>query len=165
MEKFNYSQIYIKFTKGLSPRTKGIFDRRFGVKSGKPETLESIGKRMGITRERVRQIEEVGFNFVKKNNKETLEKIFKERSMRPKVTALKPYFGHNLGGNVSLEVAALLMMFERRQILPTLNVNTRDLDSGLSIATKLTNKRIKFALKTTSAFAGFYSSILFKNLS
>ena len=69
MEKLNYSQLYTKLTKGLSPKTKDIFDRRFGVKTGKVETLESIGKRLGITRERIRQIEEVGFNFVKKNHK------------------------------------------------------------------------------------------------
>jgi DNA-directed RNA polymerase delta subunit/transcriptional regulator with XRE-family HTH domain len=76
MEKINYSQIYQKFTKGLSARTKGVFDSRFGVKSNKTETLDSIGKRLGITRERVRQIEEVGFNFIRKNNKEALENIF-----------------------------------------------------------------------------------------
>src|SRR3989344_564930 len=78
MNKINYSQIYAKLTKGLSPKTKDIFERRFGVKTGKVETLESIGKRLGITRERVRQIEEVGFNFVKKNHKETLAQIYKE---------------------------------------------------------------------------------------
>ena len=76
MEKINYSQIYTKFTKGLSPRTKDVFDRRFGVKSGNPETLDSIGKKSGITRERVRQIEEAGFNFVRKNNKEAIERAF-----------------------------------------------------------------------------------------
>ncbi len=76
MEKINYSQLYTKLTKGLSPKTRDIFDRRFGVKTGEAETLESIGKSLGITRERVRQIEEVGFNFVRKNHKETLEKIF-----------------------------------------------------------------------------------------
>ncbi len=78
MEKLNYSQLYSKFTKGLSQKTKDIFDRRFGVKTGSPETLESIGKDLGITRERVRQIEEAGFTFVKKQNKETLDKVFKE---------------------------------------------------------------------------------------
>ena len=78
MNKVNYSQIYAKLTKGLSPKTKDIFDRRFGVKTGKIETLESIGKSLGITRERVRQIEEVGFNFVKKNHKEALESVFQE---------------------------------------------------------------------------------------
>jgi len=78
MTQVNYSQIYTKLTKGLSPRIKNIFDKRFGVPLGNAETLDAIGKRMGITRERVRQIEEVGFNFVKKNHKETLEKIFKD---------------------------------------------------------------------------------------
>ncbi|MEK7658870.1 MAG: HTH domain-containing protein [Patescibacteria group bacterium] len=78
MEKFNYSQLYSKFTKGLSQKTKDIFDRRFGVKTGVPETLEAIGKDLGITRERVRQIEEAGFTFVKKQNKETLDGVFRE---------------------------------------------------------------------------------------
>src|SRR3989344_3808517 len=78
MNKINYSQVYAKLTKGLSPKTKDIFDRRFGVKTGKVETLESIGKTLGITRERVRQIEEVGFNFVRKNHQETLQNVFAE---------------------------------------------------------------------------------------
>jgi hypothetical protein len=78
MTKLNYAQLYAKLTKGLSPKSKNIFDRRFGVKNGKPETLESIGDSLHITRERVRQIEEVGFNFVRKNNQETLDKVFKE---------------------------------------------------------------------------------------
>jgi len=76
MEKANYKQIYARFTKGLSTKTKDIFDRRFGVKTSEPETLESIGKTFGITRERVRQIEEAGFNHVRKNNKDSLEAIF-----------------------------------------------------------------------------------------
>jgi DNA-directed RNA polymerase delta subunit len=74
MEKINYGQLYTKLTKGLSVKTKNIFDRRFGVKSGKPETLESIGDSLGITRERVRQIEEAGFNFIRKNNQEIIDK-------------------------------------------------------------------------------------------
>ena len=44
--------------KNLSPRNRDIISRRFGLKSGKKETLESIGRGYGITRERVRQIEE-----------------------------------------------------------------------------------------------------------
>jgi len=88
MTKVNYSKIYTKITKGLSKRTKNILDRRFGVQFGNAETLESIGKRLKITRERVRQIEEVGFNFIKKNHKETLDKVFEE---------LKAYFAKNGG--------------------------------------------------------------------
>jgi len=75
-ENINYSQIYQKFTKNLNPKAKDIFARRFGVKTGNPETLEAIGKTFGITRERVRQIEEAGFNIIRKNNKEALEAIF-----------------------------------------------------------------------------------------
>lgn len=44
--------------KVLSARNKDIISRRFGLKNGKKETLESIGQSYGITRERVRQIEE-----------------------------------------------------------------------------------------------------------
>src|SRR3989338_4586669 len=44
--------------KNLSVRNRDIVSRRFGLKTGKKETLESIGKGYGITRERVRQIEE-----------------------------------------------------------------------------------------------------------
>ncbi len=44
--------------KNVSTRNKDIISRRFGLKTGKKETLESIGQSYGITRERVRQIEE-----------------------------------------------------------------------------------------------------------
>ncbi|MCX6722907.1 MAG: hypothetical protein NT094_02440 [Candidatus Staskawiczbacteria bacterium] len=76
MNKVNYKQTYAKFTKGLSQKTKDIFDRRFGVKSGEPETLEAIGQTLGITRERVRQIEEAGFSYVRKNNQPALDSIY-----------------------------------------------------------------------------------------
>ncbi len=41
----------------LSPREQEVVRRRFGFDNGQPETLEKIGNDMGITRERVRQIE------------------------------------------------------------------------------------------------------------
>src|SRR3990167_29490 len=44
--------------KNIVPRNRDIVSRRFGLKNGRKETLESIGKGYGITRERVRQIEE-----------------------------------------------------------------------------------------------------------
>lgn len=78
MENTNFKQFYQRFTKGLNPKTKDIFDRRFGVKTGELETLESIGKSLGITRERVRQIEEAGFSHVRKNNREALDSVYAE---------------------------------------------------------------------------------------
>jgi hypothetical protein len=48
-----------------NPRVKEVIERRFGLKTGKTETLESIGKNYGITRERVRQIEDNGLKILK----------------------------------------------------------------------------------------------------
>jgi len=48
-----------------NPRIRDIIERRFGFKDGKPETLESIGQGYGITRERVRQIEDSGLKILK----------------------------------------------------------------------------------------------------
>lgn len=76
----NYKQLYAKLTKGLSEKTRDVFDRRFGVKTGNPETLEAIGATFGITRERVRQIEEAGFNIIRKNHKDSLDAVFAEFS-------------------------------------------------------------------------------------
>jgi hypothetical protein len=42
---------------GLDQRSRDIITRRHGLQSGTVETLESIGKEYGVTRERVRQIE------------------------------------------------------------------------------------------------------------
>ncbi|MDD2753478.1 MAG: HTH domain-containing protein [Candidatus Portnoybacteria bacterium] len=46
-------------------RTKEVIVRRFGLKDGKRHTLEAIGNDHGITRERVRQIEEGGLATLK----------------------------------------------------------------------------------------------------
>ena len=59
--------------KVLSPRNRDILSRRFGLKSGAKETLESIGKGYGITRERVRQIEEFSLGQLAKSVGENRE--------------------------------------------------------------------------------------------
>ena len=41
----------------LQPREEEIIRLRFGIDDGRPRTLEEIGQRYGVTRERVRQIE------------------------------------------------------------------------------------------------------------
>lgn len=45
-----------KLAQGLSERSRDILRERFGVVSGRAKTLEEIGQKYGITRERVRQI-------------------------------------------------------------------------------------------------------------
>ena len=41
----------------LSPRERRVVQLRFGLQDGQQRTLEEVGKRFGVTRERVRQIE------------------------------------------------------------------------------------------------------------
>jgi hypothetical protein len=52
---------------GLSPRQREVVEGRFGLKGGEGETLAAIGDRMGITRERVRQIENAALAVAKTN--------------------------------------------------------------------------------------------------
>jgi RNA polymerase primary sigma factor len=42
----------------LDRRERRILDRYFGIASGEPTTLEAIGRDLGLTRERVRQLKE-----------------------------------------------------------------------------------------------------------
>lgn len=53
----NIGELTEKLLGSLDARSRDIIIRRFGLTTGQEETLESIGKEYGITRERVRQIE------------------------------------------------------------------------------------------------------------
>jgi len=50
--------IDLVFERAKDPRSKDILKRRYGLGTGQKETLEEIGKSYGITRERIRQIQE-----------------------------------------------------------------------------------------------------------
>jgi RNA polymerase primary sigma factor len=41
----------------LTEREKEVLRLRFGLEDGHPYTLEEVGRRFGVTRERIRQIE------------------------------------------------------------------------------------------------------------
>jgi RNA polymerase primary sigma factor len=43
----------------LDSREKKIISQRFGLNGGKPKTLESVGKNLGVTRERIRQLQNI----------------------------------------------------------------------------------------------------------
>jgi len=62
----NIQKTVASLVKDIVPRNRDIISRRFGLKNGKKETLESIGKGYGITRERVRQIEEFALKQLSK---------------------------------------------------------------------------------------------------
>ena len=43
----------------LDDRERKIIFKRFGLDGGKPETLEEVGKKFGVTRERIRQLQNI----------------------------------------------------------------------------------------------------------
>ena len=56
-----------RFLEELSPRSRNVIKRRFGIGAARAMTLEAIGQREGITRERVRQIENDAIKRLKKS--------------------------------------------------------------------------------------------------
>jgi RNA polymerase primary sigma factor len=43
----------------LDPRERKIISQRFGLDGGKPKTLEDVGRDFGVTRERIRQLQNI----------------------------------------------------------------------------------------------------------
>ena len=65
---FKPKAIVKKLLSSLPERSRTVLEARFGLGAGSERvTLESIGKRYGITRERVRQIENHALNSLKKS--------------------------------------------------------------------------------------------------
>lgn len=70
-----------------SPRLREVMERRFGLKGKPAETLEAIGRSFGVTRERVRQIEEDG---LKRFASPEIVEI-----LAPVVSAFQEHFGQH----------------------------------------------------------------------
>lgn len=54
-------------------RDRNVLTERYGLSGSKPKTLESIGSKLGITRERVRQIEKAALGKLEKATPKTTE--------------------------------------------------------------------------------------------
>jgi RNA polymerase primary sigma factor len=65
-EKNSNNIVLNKCLNKLDHREKYIIQKRFGFNEPKPHTLEVIGKKFGITRERIRQIETIAMKKLKR---------------------------------------------------------------------------------------------------
>jgi len=73
---FKPKNITKKITSHLGERASDVIMNRFGLLSnGERRTLEEIGKKYNITRERVRQVEEAAINLIKKSEAYKKEQI------------------------------------------------------------------------------------------
>src|SRR5919106_4256948 len=50
----------------LDDREKKIIFERFGLDGGKPKTLEEVGKKFGVTRERIRQLQNIALSKLRR---------------------------------------------------------------------------------------------------
>ena len=73
----NLKNILYELIKVLNPREREVIEKRFGLRSVLCQTLEAIGQNLGVTRERVRQIEALGLRqLANKNVLEPLKPVF-----------------------------------------------------------------------------------------
>jgi RNA polymerase primary sigma factor len=66
LENFFNRERALDLLSNMSKRERGILDMRFGLTDGKTHTLAQISLKMGVSRERVRQIEEAALKKLKK---------------------------------------------------------------------------------------------------
>lgn len=77
MPRQNLKNILDELIKVLNPRGREVIEKRFGLRSVSRQTLEAIGQNLGVTRERVRQIEALGLRqLANKNVLEPLKPAF-----------------------------------------------------------------------------------------
>jgi RNA polymerase nonessential primary-like sigma factor len=66
MQAHEVSELMETWLAGLSEREREVLDGRFGLHDHEVETLEELSQRLGLTRERVRQIQMESLNKLKK---------------------------------------------------------------------------------------------------
>lgn len=65
-----------KALKTLTERERFVIEERYGLKDGEPKTLEMVGTELGLTRERIRQIQKKAERKLKKPSiKKTLDNL------------------------------------------------------------------------------------------
>jgi len=66
LEEKTVTRMLQEMVKTLDPREATILRYRFGLDGGSERTLEEVGERFGVTRERVRQIQNIALNKLRK---------------------------------------------------------------------------------------------------
>jgi RNA polymerase primary sigma factor len=64
--KSTVTRMLEEMVKNLSPRESRILCARFGLDGGSPKTLEEVGEQLGVTRERVRQLQNLALDKLRK---------------------------------------------------------------------------------------------------
>lgn len=117
-----------KLTKGLLTRSQDILRERFGMIDGRPKTLEEIGKKYRITRERVRQIIRSSLKDIQSRGKDRFADVAKiiEDTLRSKNGIMSEAdIVAVLGKSEPREVSALMFFLECLSVAQLVKEDTR----------------------------------------
>ena len=86
----------------LDAREAEIIRLRFGLNGEKPKTLEEVGEMFGITRERVRQLQNIALTRMRKalianERQRSVDEIHEERMEAKKMEILKQFYEETVG--------------------------------------------------------------------
>lgn len=165
---FNYQKICSNLLSNLSERTRDVLVRRFGLETGKRETLESIGNSYGITRERVRQIESDGLSKISRKAEKD-HKVFQyfasflknEGGLKKEDILLSELGNQNYGSHVffllNLRPNDFKRVPETKDIHCLWTIDSQSLDSAKNVIKDLYKKfeTIKKALNLKECNASF----------
>ncbi|MDP0499417.1 MAG: sigma-70 family RNA polymerase sigma factor [Verrucomicrobiota bacterium JB022] len=85
----------------IDPREAEIIRLRFGLGGEKPKTLEEVGELFGITRERVRQLQNIALTrmrkiLVAKERQRSTDEIEEERREQQRMEVLQEFYSRNV---------------------------------------------------------------------
>ena len=109
----------------LPPRMRKVIEKRYGLFGAAPQTLDAIGKKEGVTRERIRQIENESLRRIREAKEyallapafETLEKMFTRYGGMISETVMeeRDFFGGNANKHAGLFLLELAPFARRRK--------------------------------------------------
>ena len=118
LTEFSPEQLTLELFAALKERERDILDLRYGLTESKKRTLDAIGKKLGLTRERVRQVEKESVNTLKKGkfsdtHRKAMDIVKKAVADHGGVFAEYALISHLLVGDKSdKQVNALIFLLE-----------------------------------------------------
>ncbi|MFQ5601070.1 MAG: beta-ketoacyl synthase N-terminal-like domain-containing protein [Candidatus Krumholzibacteriia bacterium] len=94
----------------------------------------------------------------------SLSNVFGPEFERPRLTAFKPYVGHNLGGSGVTETALLLLCMRRGELPAARGCEEPDPALRLRPLQENVRERARLALKCAAGFGGFNAAAIFERL-
>jgi len=128
--------------------------------------LRELLHRTGIKRSEIDLIvpHGVGAGIFDLYEANAFSEVFKKELNNILFSAFKPFIGHCLGASGMVETIMLILSLRNSTVLPLLNCKKLNKKISLKFPFKLENKHIRYALKTSSAFAGYDAAILLANV-